>query len=60
MSEVAKYAEGPIPIVLVATKADLWEERVVTAQEADEWAADQAYECREHPHMSSQPPRVPA
>ena len=47
MSEVAKYAEGPIPIVLVATKSDLWEERVVTAQHADEWAAEQSYDaCR--------------
>lgn len=46
VSEVAKYAEGPIPIVLVATKTDLWEERVVSAQEADEWAAEQAYATR--------------
>ena len=60
MSEVAKYAEGPIPIVLVATKADLWEERVVTAQDADDWAAEQAYACREYLSLSSQPPRVPA
>jgi GTPase SAR1 family protein len=51
MSEVAKYAEGPIPIVLVATKSDLWEERVVTAQDADEWAAEQSYACRAHPML---------
>ena len=52
MSEVAKYAERPIPIVLVATKSDLWEERVVTAQETDEWAAEQSYACRALPSSS--------
>lgn len=42
VSEIEKYAEGPMPIVLVATKTDLWEERVVTGQDADEWASEQA------------------
>ena len=51
MSEVAKYAEGPIPVVLVATKIDLWEERVVTAQDAEEWAAEQAYAFRNSPSV---------
>ena len=42
VAEVRKFAEGPIPIVLVATKTDLWEERQVSAQDAEDWAAEQS------------------
>ena len=39
--EIRQYAEGLIPIVLVGSKNDLWEERQVSAQEAADWAAEQ-------------------